>query len=430
MAKSRWWLLSQLIVGEKPVPLQRRWKGEVSALRAQVSRFKKRSEELQEEFDGYKAKANTALMSGAAHSEEALQKGRQVEQLGEQLQAVSLDLQQAVAERGRALDDLSEARRTVQDAQSKRAELERTLARRVREGEEKSEAAMESCRNDFEAQKERLEMKWNEKERSSHEELDLRRSERESLEEEVRRLRERLEARIAVAPVGEVQELPSSGPVVKDGTLPGLHSIKTDMTNPSPPPLHEGGELLRGTGMSVERDQMHKHSPRPASEPEGEAQPSPAHSPRPNEPSGPQQSLPQQSLPQQAYSLHSSVAWQDLVNLRSQVRQLEQDLQGKQQELQQAKREHESAKKEIKEMTMQQRLQDTVGQHQQMEYIRNVFRKFVESSPQGNIEHEQLILVLLTFFKFSNEDSKAIAAKRGQAKSAGSGIWGQLTGKR
>merc|ERR1740123_1061471 len=189
MAKSRWWLLSQLDVGEKPVPLQRRWKGEVSALRAQVSRFKKRSEELQEEFDGYKAKANAALMSGAAHSEEAMQKGRQVEQLGEQLQAVSLDLQQAVAERGRALDDLSEARRTVQEAQSKRAELERALARRVREGEEKCEAAMESCRNDFEAQKEILEMKWNEKERSFHEELDLRRSERESLEEEVRRLR-------------------------------------------------------------------------------------------------------------------------------------------------------------------------------------------------------------------------------------------------
>merc|ERR1712218_286973 len=205
---------------------------------------------------------------------------------------------------------------------------------------------------------------------------------------------------------------------------------KTDMANPSPPPLLEGGELLSGTGRSVERGQMHKHSPRPASEPEGEAQPSPAHSPRSNEPSRPQQSLPQQALPQQAYSLHSSVAWQDLVNLRSQVRQLEQDLQGKQQELQLAKREHESAKKEIMEMTMQQRLQDTVGQHQQMEYIRNVFRKFVESSPQGNIEHEQLILVLLTFFKFSSEDSKAIAAKRGQAKSAGSGLWGQLTGKR
>merc|ERR1740123_444334 len=144
-----------------------------------------------------------------------------------------------------------------------------------------------------EAQKEILEMKWNEKERSFHEELDLRRSERESLEEEVRRLRERLEARIAAAPVGEVQELPSSGPIANDATLQELHSIKTDMAQPSLPPLLEGGE----PGRSVERDQMQKHSPRPASEPEGEAQPSPAHSPRSNEASR-QLPQPQQALPQ------------------------------------------------------------------------------------------------------------------------------------
>merc|ERR1711957_283649 len=83
---SRWWLLSQLDVEDKPIPLQRRWKGEVAALRTQNTRFKKKAEDLEAEFETYKSKANAALTSTASQGEEIQLRERKLEQLGEQLQ--------------------------------------------------------------------------------------------------------------------------------------------------------------------------------------------------------------------------------------------------------------------------------------------------------------------------------------------------------
>merc|ERR1712151_268263 len=108
------WPLSQLDVAEKPVPLQRRWKGEVSALRAQLQRFKKKSEDVQEEYDSYKQKASAALQTGAGQSDEIRQLNRQVEQLGEQLQSTSLELRQVQAEKAKALDEVADLKRNGQ----------------------------------------------------------------------------------------------------------------------------------------------------------------------------------------------------------------------------------------------------------------------------------------------------------------------------
>jgi len=131
--------------------------------------------------------------------------------------------------------------------------------------------------------------------------------------------------------------------------------------------------------------------------------------------------------PTQAYSLHTSVAWQDLVALRSQVRQLEGNLQEEKQQHLSSKKESDYVRSELQEMTQQQRLQGTIGQHQQMEYIRNVFRKFVETLPPGNKEHEQLIPVLMTFFKIADDESRTIHRKRSELRG---GLWGALSGLR
>merc|ERR1719158_2792933 len=95
-------------------------------------------------------------------------------------------------------------------------------------------------------------------------------------------------------------------------------------------------------------------------------------------------------LPPQAYSLHTSTAWQDLVNLRSQVRHLEISLDEERHQHELTRKQTEMLKGEVREMEMQQRLQKTVTQTTQMEYIRNVFRKFVESMPVAQSEHEAL----------------------------------------
>jgi len=414
-ARSHWWLLSQLDVSDKPIPLQRRWKGEVSALRAQMQRFKKKCEDLQEEFESYKQKANAALKTGAAHSEEVQVKCRQVEQLGEQLQATSLDLQQTRAERAKALEELNELRRRLQEASSKRAELEKTLEHVVSEGEERCATAVHSCRRSFEAEKDALQLKWGEKERAYQQDRDLWRAQKEDLDEEVESLRARLvqRASMAVASPGADEEASpvKPGEDVTDALSRGEPESPLDLGDP---PDRETANRAEKEPSASDNARSPRSSPRStALEPELSAE-------------GP--SSAQQALPQQAYSLHASVAWQDLVSLRSQVRQLELSLHEEKQLHRATQRESEDGKAQIREMTMQQRLQHTVEQHQQMEYIRNVFRKFVETLPTGNAEHEQLIPVLMTFFKFCAEDTRAIQGKRAQAKSHG-GLWSQLTGR-
>jgi len=434
-SKSHWWLMSQLDVDEKekPIPLQRRWKGEVSALRAQMLRFKRKSEELEEEFDAYRQKANAALKTNAANSQESEAMERRLEHIGEQLQAMSLDLQRTQSEKGKALEDLVDTRRRLQEALAQKAELERTLDLRVRELQESQALAVGEVRRTLEAERDLLEQRWREKGRAYQQELDLRKAQKESMDEEIEGLRERLAgymasvaARIAAGgdtgaggadPPGEVvgqhwdSDLPlahAGGCEASDGIAaaaaaaarPSPRSVTSQSPRPDPPP-QSLPEERRGGG-EVE-----------AVATAGVPPPAPAVDERPQH----------QVAPPQAYTLQASVAWEDLVMLRSQVRQLEIALEEERQLRNSSRREGDKLTAELNEVKQQQLLQNNVGQHQQMEYIRNVFRKFVESMPCGDPGCEQLIPVLMTFFQFPEEEAKAIQGRRSQGKS----VWNRLS---
>uniref|UniRef100_A0A7S1WVJ9 GRIP domain-containing protein n=1 Tax=Alexandrium catenella TaxID=2925 RepID=A0A7S1WVJ9_ALECA len=419
-AANRWWKLSQLEAGEKPVALQKRWRGEVSALRAQMQRFKRKSEEMQEEFDGYKQKANAALQTGATHCEEVQLKSRQVEQLGEQLRAATLDVQRAHEDKAKANEELSETRRRLQETLAKGSELEKVLERRAREGEERCYAEVSSSRSRFEAQREALELKWSENERAYQQELDLRRAQKESLDEEVEGLRAMLTQRGASA-TGMDQGMDDGAAASGAGAAVAASSSTGPAADAAPElarsPLAVGGQEGQRDAASESGGQSWpRSSPRTfsrADDPEGEDDDAPTTT--------------QQVLPQPDSSYHASVTWQGIVQLRSQVRQLENSLQEERQQHGSTRREREAAKAEIREMNMQQSLSNTVGQRQQMEYIRNVFRKFIETCPVGSAEHEQMIFVLTTFFKFPDDDAKVINKNRQSAKSQG-GLWTSLTG--
>merc|ERR1711959_145190 len=117
-------------------------------------------------------------------------------------------------------------------------------------------------------------------------------------------------------------------------------------------------------------------------------------------------------LPSVAYSLTPTAAWQDLVNLRAQVRSLETEIEQERQQGRIANDEAKRLRTDIQELELRQRLQKTVSQTTQMEYIRNVFRKFVETMPVGAPENEALIPVLLTFFQFPDDEAKMLQARR------------------
>mmetsp|Transcript_62286 Transcript_62286/g.175589 ORF Transcript_62286/g.175589 Transcript_62286/m.175589 type:complete len:779 (-) Transcript_62286:44-2380(-) len=416
--KNHWWLLSQLDVEEKPIPIQRRWKGEVSALRAQMLRFKKKSEDLQEEFDGYRQKAGVALQTGAAQSQEIQAKERQVEQLGEQLQAMAQNFQQAQTELTKTLEDLCETRKNLQEVSLQRSELKRTLESCQQDGRRQVESAVESCTSQFESQREALERQWLEKERTYQQELDLRRAQKESLDEEVEGLRARLATRLESA-----ASQFSAAQFETDSVTTGVSLSHADELPPKPQAREPVGAFEDADNEVLPSQ---KSSPRTVSsvaEPAAETRAGLEQAP-----AGPSETPRRQPLPTQAYSLHASVAWQDLVSLRSQVRQLELSLQEERQQHGSARKENDLVKSEIREMNMQQRLQNTVDQHQHMEYIRNVFRKFVETLPSGHKEHEQLIPVLMTFFKFPEDELRAIQGKRLQNRAHGS--WNPLAGWR
>ncbi|CAK0791842.1 unnamed protein product [Prorocentrum cordatum] len=147
------------------------------------------------------------------------------------------------------------------------------------------------------------------------------------------------------------------------------------------------------------------------------AQPSSASAPPPPPPPPPGGgSAGERPRPGTAYTLQDNMARQDLIALRSQLRQLEAQAIA-------ARRESDTMRSELCEMQSKERLQETVGQHQQMEYIRNVFRKFVETAPTGTKEHEMLIPVLMTFFKFEPEATKAIQTRRSQSTGGFFGRW-------
>jgi len=435
MRRRRWWLSSQLDLDvEKPIPLQRRWKGEVSALRAQTARAKKRGEEVQVEFEAYRQKANAALQTGATSSEETLHRERKFEQLGQQLQATGLELQQLQGEKAKVFEDLGEVRRRLQEASALNGELERTLEHRIEEGLEAQQAAVADCRRALEKDRDRLAQKWREQERSYLQELDLRRAQKESLEEEIEGLRSRLSSRLA-QPVFAAEPAAESGS--EDGRGPGVPSSAPSHDSdavPATPPPNLGLDRLGGSplddgvwrGVRVSPRPSPRPSPRGGSSSSKEANPSlsssaPVGTLAPNATGdslgeladGGEDSA--QGLAPQAYSLHASVARQDLVSLRAQVRQLEAVLQAEKQQNRLLMREKDLLAVEVREVEEQKVLQNVVGQHQQMEYIRSVFRKFVETLPAGKAEHEQLIPVLMTFFQFGPEELRAIQGKRPQA---------------
>lgn len=393
--KARWWLLSQLEVDDRPIPLQRRWKGEVSALRAQMLRFKKRSEELQEEFDSYRDKANAALQSTASHSQEIQIRERRAERLGEQLQAVTRELENAEAEKATLGAELCDVKRRLGDASARKGELERLLERRQREAEEHCRASLEAQRAKSASHQEDCERNWRERDRQQIQELEIRSVQKEALDVEVASLRALLDTRSAEASVAaeEAAAAKAAASAAKAAAAEAISAARAKPVAPLPPPMPEAEVSKTSSRLEPNSEVV---------APEVKAK-----------------------LPTQAYALTASTAWQDLVNLRSQVRQLETHLQDERQQLTAARKDAEAAKLELRELTVQQRLRETMGQHQQMEYIRNVFRKFVESLPQGSsAEHEQLIPVLMTFFKFGPEDARAIQSKRqgGKAQS----IWSRF----
>jgi hypothetical protein len=398
----RWWLLSQLDVDDKPVPLQRRWKGEVSALRAQMQRFKRRSEDLQEEFDAYKAKAGQALQTNASHSEEIASRERKLDHLGEQVQSLTLSLQHAQGEKTKAVEDLTETRRKLLEASARRGELEKVLDTRVREGEERLESAVLSCKNSLKAEMDTLEQQWCEKERAYQQKLDLQRTQKESLDDEIEGLRARV---TQLAAAGQAAAAATEAAERNAAARLAAASAKV----PSPPPEPVASPLSTAERAELEACRRELEELRKVAAAEGTASP---------EASAGDES----ALPPQAINLQASVAWQDLVSLRQQVRQLEQEAREERERAEVEKSACDTVRAELRDLSQQQKLQTTVGQTQQMEYIRNVFKKFVESLPVGGTEQEQLIPVLMTFFSFAAEDARTIQGKRKGA----SGFWNRL----
>jgi len=486
-SRRRWWLSSQVDVDDKPIPLQRRWKGEVSALRAQTARAKKRGEDMQEEFEAYKQKANAALQTGAAHSGDIVQREKKVEHLGQQLQSTVWELQEAKAEKAKVFEDLGEVRRRLQDALAQKGELERTLTQRTQEAQQAKDAAVAECRGAFETDKDSLSQKLREKERHYLQELDLRRAQKESLEEEIEGLRSRLASRFSSSAAFMAEPPAESGS--EDGRGPNLPS---SLSSPDRDTARAGVAVTPRSGQGLERlgrsppdDAVWRGaqpspgtSPRPSPRSDRppmscagevdtsagstscwiEANPASSSSAGPAPPGGVAttdasnglavphtapvtdgeaveacQGTNEQDPPMcftrsgsvlrpQAYTLQASVAFQDLVSLRAQVRLLEASLQDQKQQHSSLERENSSLACAMHEVEERQRLQNVVGQHQQMEYIRNVFRKFVETLPAGQAEHEQLIPVLMTFFQFAPDESRTVQAKRQQATKS-QGFW-------
>lgn len=429
--RARWWLLSQLDVEERPVPIQRRWKGEVSALRAQMLRFKQKSEEQQQEFESYRSKANAALQSTATHSTEITILERRAERLAEQLQAMGSELQAAIADKAQSVEELKDARRKLAEAHARRAELERAVERKAREAEETCAIAVESCRGSMDVQMEELQRTARDTERALRQELDVLGAQKEALGEEVESLRTLLASRTAAAAeamaatvaakaaaeaaakaASEAAAEASARIRAKEAEVEKQLSIATNGAGTDARAGSHGQEGL----LSQTEAQAVESLVAQAFAPDQPATPSGRHADD-SDPFG----IGSQAV--QTLQTH-----QDLASLRSQVRQLEHRLQEEHLLYMAAKRDMEQASKELRELTSQQQLHNTVNQFQQMEYIRNVFRKFVEALPSSSSENEQLIPVLMTFFKFPDEEARAIQTRRAHSKPPASSqsLWRNL----
>lgn len=364
---------------------------------------------------------------------------RKLEQLGEQLQATKLEAEQVQMEKQKIFEDLETMRNKLQEASTQKGELERLLEVRTKETKEAGEAALSKCRMEFESERERQAQKLRDRERTLLQELDLRRTQKDSLEEEIEGLRSRLANRstFTIDPAIESESedgrggprAPSSLPPSRDGggtgrlvpATPPPHADKMGVSpldekiwhglrnspsqSPSPRSAASGEPNAISTGVTSSSAQLRNNAPASESEETASTQ---------------VEKVAGQSLP-----LHATVARQDIMSLRAQVRRLEAALDEQRHQCSTLKKENDSLASEVREVHQEKNLQQVVGQHQQMEYIRNVFRKFVEALPAGSAEHEQLIPVLMAFFQFGPEEAKTIQGKRQHSKSQA--FWSSLS---
>lgn len=430
-ARQRWWPLAQLDLDdtiEVPVPLQRRWKGETSALRQQMVQFKEKAERLEEEFERYRQKAHAALSASATNSQELHMRERKMEQLGEQLQTMAMDLQRAQDEKAKTSQDLSETKRSLQEAVGQRNDIEMQLEAQVKEAEQRLAKSIAEFNEKRDVDIGELQVKAQERENNLHQELEKVRTLKDSLEEEAETLRTRLANRpnapvLPVAPVMPIAEPELVSPSREQKTEETEDTEDKPRTEPASdfteePVLTKNLRETAGDAEAAPKLNLSRHSPDSRMAPEVAE----------SEEDGPKGERPR--LPPQAYSLHTSTAWQDLVNLRSQVRHLEISLEEEKHGHDRTRKQCDMLKAEVREMEMQQRLQKTVGQSTQMEYIRNVFRRFIESMPvAAKAEHEGLVPVLMTFFQFPDDEVKNIQQKRLQLGQQGQGFWGKITGR-
>eukprot|EP00811_Abedinium_folium_P029644 NODE_4685_length_1860_cov_4.160992.p1 GENE.NODE_4685_length_1860_cov_4.160992~~NODE_4685_length_1860_cov_4.160992.p1 ORF type:complete len:562 (+),score=232.99 NODE_4685_length_1860_cov_4.160992:190-1686(+) len=430
-----WFPLADLDVAERPEPLQQRWRDEASVLRAQMLAERQRVEEMQEAYDAYRREANEALSAasardaGLATSAAAAGMGasvasnRRLEDLGAQLQALNISLERVQAEEHTANEECENARGELREALARRVEVDRALSLRAREGEENREAAVEQCGclQDVEQCKAEEE-EGRSRERAYEEELAQRREQTEVLGEEAESLRARLAERLA----GAAEAAEAAASLAEDspdatwwGVLAADDGSASVRTQASHATTEEGSSAADGGGAALVR-QLSTDGATVASGTEA----APSVEDNASSTSSSRHERVANAVlvpPSQPFSLHASVAWQDLASQSARVRELEGALEQARREHARTVAESESLRAEVSESVAER--ETMAGQGQEMAYIRNIFRKFVESLPAAGAEHDQLIPVLMTFFQFPDNETKAIMAKRQQAQPKGFWKW-------
>jgi len=415
-SRRRWWQASELDVEELPTSLQARWRGTEASLRSQLADARRTSCKVQEDFDAYKQRASLALQNSAQHSEEARAHEKRAEKFGEQLQQMAQDLQRAQADRAAAQEALVETRRRLQEEASLKGDAERNLDVYRRDAEKRMESAIADCRSAASADLQACQNGWAEQELSFRQSLDLAQAKCQSLKEEVEGLREQL----ARSPVLEV---PISSPQLSRGSTPRAGSNSNEKSEDV---VSQGATPTSLTPSTLVNAPPPPPIPPPAV-PSAVSSPEPVASPReisqPEVAAAPQNRVKLTGMipPGPAHALS-----EDIRSLRSQVRHLEISLDEERHQHTAAQKDCDRLQAEIREKHMQLELQKKTEQTTQMEYIRNVFRRFVESMPPGNAEYEHLVPVLMTFFQFSSEELQIVQKKRQQAAAQSQGIFASL----
>merc|ERR1719158_313721 len=115
----------------------------------------------------------------------------------------------------------------------------------------------------------------------------------------------------------------------------------------------------------------------------------------------------------------TSNGWKELMKHRDQLRACEEELREDTLRVKQITQEYESTNTALRTIKEKHTLETNLHEPLQMEYIRNIFTKYLEISATGTSEHEQLLRVVMTFFQFSPEEALAVDQKRQQKKPTG-----------